>query len=123
MFFFDFVFRIISIFVSFFFSRVRRHTACALLTGVQTCALPICELVADGHQHGYIVRTNAEGQPSEALAEDIAYLGRAWALIEQQVRDTRVGSRIYEDLTLPMRAVRDLMRRDVEKVKIGRAHV
>src|SRR3546814_425183 len=76
------------------------------------------ELAADGHQHGYIVRTNAEGQPSEALAEDIAYLGRAWALIEQQVRDTRVGSRIYEDLTLPMRAVRDLMRRDVEKVKV-----
>src|SRR5690606_5698054 len=75
------------------------------------------ELVADG-QHGYIVRTNAEGQPAEALAEDIAYLGRAWALIERQVRETRVGSRIYEDLTLPMRAVRDLMRRDVEKVKV-----
>jgi ribonuclease G len=30
-------------------------------------------------QRGYIVRTNAEAQPSEALAEDIAYLGRAWA--------------------------------------------
>jgi ribonuclease G len=26
--------------------------------------------------HGYIVRTNAEGQPAEALAEDIAYLAR-----------------------------------------------
>ncbi|WP_417472764.1 ribonuclease G [Luteimonas mephitis] len=76
------------------------------------------ELAADNHQHGYIVRTNAEGQPSEALAEDIAYLGRAWALIEQQMRDARVGARIYEDLTLPMRAVRDLMRRDVEKVKV-----
>lgn len=25
-------------------------------------------------QHGYIVRTNAEGQPAEAIAEDIAYL-------------------------------------------------
>src|SRR5690606_12091500 len=29
------------------------------------------ELVAGGYRHGYIVRTNAEGQPSEALAEDI----------------------------------------------------
>ena len=74
--------------------------------------------LADGRDHGYIVRTNAEGQPSEALAEDIAYLGRAWALIEQQMREAKVGSRIYEDLTLPMRAVRDLMRRDVEKVKV-----
>src|SRR3546814_1322573 len=30
----------------FFFSSRRRHTRCALVTGVQTCALPICD--ADG---------------------------------------------------------------------------
>ncbi|MBB1472129.1 ribonuclease G [Luteimonas sp. MC1782] len=71
-----------------------------------------------GNQHGYIVRTNAEGQPSEALAEDIAYLARAWLLVEGQVASARVGTCVYEDLTLPMRAVRDLMRRDVEKVKV-----
>src|SRR3546814_9854755 len=29
------------IFYSFFFSSRRRHTRCALVTGVQTCALPI----------------------------------------------------------------------------------
>jgi ribonuclease G len=67
---------------------------------------------------GYIVRTNAEGQPAEALAEDIAYLGRVWALIEQNVHTTPVGGCVYEDLSLPMRAVRDLIRRDVEKVKV-----
>src|SRR3546814_4419931 len=27
---------------SFFFASRRRHTRCALVTGVQTCALPIC---------------------------------------------------------------------------------
>src|SRR3546814_4875923 len=27
--------------VLFFFSSIRRHTRCALVTGVQTCALPI----------------------------------------------------------------------------------
>src|SRR3546814_13876429 len=30
-------------FVFFFFSSRRRHTRCALVTGVQTCALPISE--------------------------------------------------------------------------------
>src|SRR3546814_9587420 len=30
------------IFLFFFFSSRRRHTRCALVTGVQTCALPIC---------------------------------------------------------------------------------
>src|SRR3546814_7006911 len=29
--------------VCFFFSSRRRHTSCALVTGVQTCALPIYE--------------------------------------------------------------------------------
>src|SRR3546814_6377403 len=28
-------------FFIFFFSSIRRHTRCALVTGVQTCALPI----------------------------------------------------------------------------------
>src|SRR3546814_11911213 len=31
----------------FFFSSRRRHTRCALVTGVQTCALPICLADAD----------------------------------------------------------------------------
>src|SRR3546814_15787585 len=35
-----------SVFV-FFFSSRRRHTRCALVTGVQTCALPICRTVLD----------------------------------------------------------------------------
>src|SRR3546814_1949124 len=32
----------------FFFSSRRRHTRCALVTGVQTCALPICADVPAG---------------------------------------------------------------------------
>src|SRR3546814_10077761 len=32
-------------YVMFFFSSRRRHTRCALVTGVQTCALPICGAV------------------------------------------------------------------------------
>src|SRR3546814_6391457 len=32
------------LFVFFFFSSRRRHTRCALVTGVQTCALPIYEI-------------------------------------------------------------------------------
>src|SRR3546814_242542 len=33
---------VVSCFCDFFFSSRRRHTRCALVTGVQTCALPIC---------------------------------------------------------------------------------
>src|SRR3546814_9007220 len=39
-------------FVFVFFSSRRRHTSCALVTGVQTCALPISpEYAAKGHKH------------------------------------------------------------------------
>src|SRR3546814_396668 len=34
--------------VIFFFSSRRRHTRCALVTGVQTCALPIYQSMKDG---------------------------------------------------------------------------
>src|SRR3546814_7481774 len=34
----------------FFFSSRRRHTSCALVTGVQTCALPISPLIVAGQR-------------------------------------------------------------------------
>src|SRR3546814_7038401 len=34
------------VFFFFFFSSRRRHTRCALVTGVQTCALPIFPFIA-----------------------------------------------------------------------------
>src|SRR3546814_1008658 len=50
---------------SCFFSSRRRHTRCALVTGVQTCALPICafepqplDAVAAEHLH----RIGIEGE-------------------------------------------------------------
>lgn len=78
----------------------------------------LAALAPAGAHLGYIVRTNAESQPEEALAEDIAYLNRVWALIEERSVSARLGGCVYEDLSLPLRAVRDLMRRDVEKVKV-----
>jgi len=98
-------------------SRIEDETERARLKSLVTeLAAPAGRL--ENSMPGYIVRTNAEGQPAEALAEDVAYLSRAWALIEQQVQATPIGGCVYEDLSLPMRAVRDLMRRDVEKVKV-----
>ena len=78
----------------------------------------VAELSAAHGGHGYIVRTNAEGQPVEALAEDIAYLARVWNVVERRGRESAAGAIIYEDLSLPQRSVRDLVRRDVEKVRV-----
>src|SRR3546814_18321127 len=40
-------------FIFFFFSSRRRHTRCALVTGVQTCALPIFFRVGLGKRRTY----------------------------------------------------------------------
>ncbi|MBS0461368.1 MAG: Rne/Rng family ribonuclease, partial [Proteobacteria bacterium] len=67
---------------------------------------------------GYIVRTNAEGCDEAALAGDVAYLRRAWDGIEAVMAQASPGQRIYEDLPLPLRAMRDLMHESIEKVKV-----
>src|SRR3546814_3605765 len=56
----------------FFFSSRRRHTRCALVTGVQTCALPIycvgaLQFIADGTGER-IDSTTIEGEPVDDAA-------------------------------------------------------
>ena len=67
---------------------------------------------------GYIVRTNAEGIGEDALAEDLAYLSRAWEAVRAAMNQAQVGDCIYEDLPLALRCVRDYMRAEVEKVRV-----
>src|SRR3546814_2920503 len=66
----------------FFFPSRRRHTSCALVTGVQTCALPICSRSGDvgeqlAHQVGRglggsrrVRRRNGNGHPPVRLGAD-----------------------------------------------------
>ncbi|HWR96454.1 MAG TPA: ribonuclease G [Arenimonas sp.] len=67
---------------------------------------------------GYIVRTNAEGVDEAYIEQDIAYLGRAIGVLKQRRQSAKVGECIYEDLSLPMRAVRDMLHADVSSVLI-----
>src|SRR3546814_4222864 len=50
----------------FFFSSRRRHTRCALVTGVQTCALPISVLIETMRREGYETQV---GQPQVIVKE------------------------------------------------------
>lgn len=67
---------------------------------------------------GYIVRTNAEGVDASFIEQDIAYLNRAIAILKQRQQSAKVGECIYEDLPLPMRAIRDLLHTQVANVQI-----
>src|SRR3546814_8037786 len=62
-----------------FFSSRRRHTRCALVTGVQTCALPICFQVKQ-------IRVNPGGRLS---LQSHRHRAEHWVVIEGTARVTR----------------------------------
>src|SRR3546814_3558664 len=77
-------------FVVFFFSSRRRHTRCALVTGVQTCALPIYRRgsrrfdtrVMEMTGEKALIKTGAEGVycaafPELGLGVALKEIGRA----------------------------------------------
>src|SRR3546814_2869461 len=92
----------ISVVICFFSSR-RRHTMCALVTGVQTCALPIYPL----HQRGQLRLADQEDDVADA------------AKYRRQRHD-------HDDRTDRARDLVDMLQvlqRRREDDEIGRAHV
>jgi ribonuclease G len=67
---------------------------------------------------GAIVRTVAEGADEEALTADLAYLMKLWDVVQQRCRECGVKSVIHEDLSLPLRVLRDMVTSDVERVLV-----
>jgi ribonuclease G len=68
--------------------------------------------------HGYIVRTNAEGVNDFALSADMVFLGKIWQAIQERLAAAEPATCVFEDLSLPLRALRDLMHEDVDRVRI-----
>ncbi len=67
---------------------------------------------------GYIVRTVAEAVSEDELGTDLRYLKRLWGVVQERMRAAPVCSLLHEDLPLALRAMRDLVRENVEKVRI-----
>ena len=74
--------------------------------------------LAPEREHGYIVRTNADGVGEEALKDDITYLAKVWRAVSARFANAKIGDCVYEDLSLPLRSVRDHMRHNIVKVRV-----
>jgi len=71
---------------------------------------------------GVIVRTNAEGVGEAEFRRDLEYLRRLWTGLADKIdSDAPPGTCVYEDLSLPLRAMRDLMHGGIERVRIDDA--
>jgi ribonuclease G len=67
---------------------------------------------------GFIARTAADGVSEEALCNDMRFLVRLWNSIRERAASAPGRQLIHEDLPLPLRALRDLINPEVEKVRI-----
>src|SRR3546814_1240201 len=100
----------------FFFSSRRRHTRCALVTGVQTCALPIFGFGSSG-----IERRSDRGIAAFALDAAVAAIEDAG--IERDAIDGYVGAPWATNAgALHAEGGDELSYRPAVK-QIGRAHV
>src|SRR3546814_937536 len=110
------MFLILYVFSFFFFSSRRRHTRCALVTGVQTCALPIFYLVGDP------VLMLASPEATDAERELIRQsLGLNLPLWHQYL--IFLGKAIHLDFGNSFLTGESAMRLILERMQIGRAHV
>ncbi len=71
-----------------------------------------------GLECGAIVRTVAEGGGGDALEADLKYLLRLWEVVQQRCSKKAVKELIHEDLSLPLRVMRDLVTGDVEQILV-----
>lgn len=72
----------------------------------------------DSPTGGFILRTNAEEASDEELADDIAYLRKAWAAIKAQGLSQPPGTLLHQDLNLAERVLRDLANDGTQSIRI-----
>lgn len=67
---------------------------------------------------GYIVRTAAEGVEEEKLVYEMGFLNNLWENIQKKFTTAPVPSRLQKELSISLRAVRDLLTHEVENLVI-----
>ncbi len=67
---------------------------------------------------GFILRTAAEGAGADEILIDIRYVRRLWEQIRGQMQTAGTPTVIYEDLSLALRTLRDLVSPKIEKIRI-----
>ncbi|WP_153111204.1 ribonuclease G [Propionivibrio limicola] len=78
----------------------------------------LTRLIPADEPGGFIVRTMAEGSTEEELANDIDYLRRIWRDIDAQTKTAAPPSLVYQELSLGLRVLRDLVNSRTMRIDI-----
>lgn len=66
---------------------------------------------------GFILRTVAEGVGQDELEQDMAFLVKRWLALQESLAEAPLPSLVYSDLRLELRALRDLVGSQIERVR------
>lgn len=75
-------------------------------------------LKEQGLECGAIVRTIAEGAAPEAIMANLRYTLKLWDVVQLRYRLANVKTMVHEDLSLPLRVVRDMISTDIERILV-----
>ncbi|MGI9272818.1 MAG: ribonuclease G [Woeseiaceae bacterium] len=67
---------------------------------------------------GVIVRTVAEGEDADSLRADLKFLTKLWDVVQQRCSKAGVKTLVHEDLSLPLRVLRDFVTSDVDHILV-----
>ena len=71
-----------------------------------------------GGSGGFILRTNGEESSDAELAEDLSYLRKTWSRIKEASMRLPATSLLHQDLSLPQRVLRDMVREETLTIRI-----
>lgn len=74
---------------------------------------PFCD-----DNHGFIVRTAAEGAGEQELKHDAEFLRRVWKKVIERKQRKQTSAPIYQDLSLAFRVLRDFVGIELERIRV-----
>ena len=103
-----------------------REAICRHRPGLSTSHEPLNSLSAAASatsipttaEDGFIVRTAAEGVSEQKIVQDMKFVERMWASLQTSIHESSAPSVIYEDLSLLLRTLRNLIATDVEQIRV-----
>ena len=82
-------------------------------TRLKDIVSPYCD-----DEHGFIVRTAAEGAGEQELKHDADFLRRVWHKVKERKQRKQIKQAVYQDLALAFRVLRDFVGIELERIRI-----
>ena len=83
----------------------------------------LTDILGEDHANGFIIRTVAEGVDKKTLIADKSFLKKLWKSVHDNAKKINAPSIVYKDLPLAQRGLRDMVKDNVERIRVDNKDV